>query len=81
MPYVRKASIAFFTEPCFNSSAWASIRQMGSIHDHAGAAVDEFLVHQLHVHHAVALDASELDHDSGGDHVEDHLLSCARLHP
>ena len=50
------------------------------VDDHACAAVNKLLVGELHVYHAVALDTAELDHQGCRNHVESHLLGCARLH-
>lgn len=57
-----------------------AVVQAQLLDQHAGAAVYQLLVAQLHVHHLVALDAAQLDHDRGADHVQNHLLPSARLH-
>ena len=50
------------------------------VNNHSCATVYEFLIGELHVYHTVSLYTSELDHHRSGDHIEDHLLSCARFH-
>ena len=47
---------------------------------HAGTSVDELVVGELHVHHAVALHSPQANHEGGGNHVEHHLLGRAALH-
>ena len=48
--------------------------------DDALGAVDQLGVGGLHVDHEVAVDGSGLDHDAGGEHVEDELGCGAGFH-
>ena len=57
------------------------VAEAQEILEHAGAAVDELGIGELHLHHAVALDAPHANHQGGGNHVEHHLLGRAALHP
>ena len=56
------------------------ITQSERVLKHPCATIHEFGICQLHLDHAVAFDATQTDHQRGGDHIEHHLLSRAALH-
>ena len=47
---------------------------------HSGAALDEFGVGELHVHHPISLDVAQLDHRGGGQAIQDELGGGAGFH-
>lgn len=47
---------------------------------HTGSPVDQLLVGKLHIHHPVAFDTPQLDHNGSRYHVQDHLLPCTGFH-
>jgi hypothetical protein len=57
----------------FEEGRGGGLVDAGGGHDDAVGAIDELGVGGLHVHHEVAVDGSGLDHDAGGEHVEDEL--------
>ena len=62
-------------------SAGTVVVDVQRVDQHSRAAVDELVVGELHVDHAVAFHPSEAYHHRGREHVEDHFLARARLHP
>ena len=57
-----------------------SVIQSKFFYQYTCSSIDKFLVRQLHVHHFVSFYAAQLNHDAGGNHVENQFLPCARLH-
>ena len=64
----------------FKSVAGCVVIGSGGLFEDADGALDEFLVLGPNIDHEVAVDVSQACHGSGGDHVQDHLVSGARFH-
>jgi hypothetical protein len=60
----------------FQQLSGAVVADVGGLGDDAPGTILQLRVYRTHVHHEVAIDVAEADHDGGADHVEDEF--CGR---